>query len=90
MDLVENDRFLSESVVFWLGNRDFPAQRAYRAASGLPTAAKTVHRNVFFRYAPALFESLIKRKRIKKGTNPCGLIPFLIGKGAQIRTPLNF
>ena len=62
------------NYLFWLGNRDFSAH--YRALSprirSLPTAAKTVHRTVFFRYAPALFESLTKYKKIKKGTNPYG------------------
>ena len=33
---------------------------------------------------PPLFESLTKYKKIKKGTNPCGLIPFLIGWGIGI------
>ena len=50
---------LSKQVKFFgWGIGIFPAQRAYRAASGLPTSAKTVRRTVFFRFAPSLFESL--------------------------------
>ena len=48
--------FLAESKGF------FRACRLYRLASLVATSAKTVHRTVFFRFAPSLFESLVKKK----------------------------
>ena len=73
----------------WLGNRDFSAH--YRSLSprirSLPTAAKTVHRTVFFRYAPALFESLIISNE-NKSTDHKGQC-FYFGWGIGIRTPTN-
>ena len=42
-------RLYDELSFFGGAGGSLPAQRAYRAASGLPTSAKTVHWTVFFR-----------------------------------------
>ncbi len=77
-----------DTVIFWRRARDFvPHCRAIASPDGfVAPSAKTVHRTVFFRFAPSLFESLPSDSIEKNNTDTTRASVSFFGGEQGIRT----